>query len=132
MSEKCDIHVPKVQELWFQMKMNNLKHSGSKEDDQEMAAKRKAMVLSFQPVSLTFDYVNYYVEMPANEKTTSVSFSTCNFCCNHGRLIDRSAPKRSVFRGCDELSPDRFLAWHNQRMTSVRFSTCNLFEAMAV
>ncbi|KAL9996585.1 hypothetical protein Hdeb2414_s0686g00935501 [Helianthus debilis subsp. tardiflorus] len=65
MSEKCDIHVPKVQELWFQMKMNNLKHSGSKEDDQEMAAKRKAMVLSFQPVSLTFDYVNYYVEMPA-------------------------------------------------------------------
>ncbi|KAJ0552337.1 hypothetical protein HanLR1_Chr08g0266231 [Helianthus annuus] len=41
------------------MKMNNLKHSGSKEDDQgtEMVAKRKAMVLSFQPVSLTFDYV---------------------------------------------------------------------------
>ncbi|KAJ0814454.1 hypothetical protein HanPSC8_Chr17g0785901 [Helianthus annuus] len=59
----CNSH--DVQELWFQMKMNNLKHSGSKEDDQEMATKRKAMVLSFQPVSLTFDYVNYHVEMHA-------------------------------------------------------------------
>ncbi|KAJ0813766.1 hypothetical protein HanPSC8_Chr17g0777421 [Helianthus annuus] len=37
-----------------------------------------------------------------------------------------------VFRGCDELSLDRFLARHKQRTTSVRFSTCNFFAAIAV
>lgn len=36
--------------------------------DKEMKAKnsnRKGMVLPFQPLSLAFDHVNYYVDMPA-------------------------------------------------------------------
>ncbi|KAM0019487.1 putative ABC transporter, AAA+ ATPase domain, ABC-2 type transporter, ABC-transporter [Helianthus debilis subsp. tardiflorus] len=32
---------------------------------EEMAAKKKGMVLPFQPLSLAFDHVNYYVDMPA-------------------------------------------------------------------
>lgn len=31
----------------------------------EMAARKKGMVLPFEPLSLAFDHVNYYVDMPA-------------------------------------------------------------------
>ncbi|KAJ0493069.1 putative ABC transporter, AAA+ ATPase domain, ABC-2 type transporter, ABC-transporter [Helianthus annuus] len=53
-----------------------LKHSGSAKDDQgteEMAAKKKGMVLPFQPLSLAFDHVNYYVDMPAEMKAQGIT-----------------------------------------------------------
>ncbi|KAI7742385.1 hypothetical protein M8C21_015295, partial [Ambrosia artemisiifolia] len=50
-----------------------LKHPGSAEDDQEMTSKKKGMVLPFQPLSLTFDHVNYYVDMPAEMKAQGIT-----------------------------------------------------------
>ncbi|XP_023766493.1 pleiotropic drug resistance protein 2 [Lactuca sativa] len=45
----------------------NKKHQKT---DTEMAARMKGMVLPFQPLSLAFDHVNYYVDMPAEMKKT--------------------------------------------------------------
>ncbi|KAI3695946.1 hypothetical protein L1987_78952 [Smallanthus sonchifolius] len=44
----------------------------SAEDDQEIVAKKKGMVLPFQPLSLAFDHVNYYVDMPAEMKAQGI------------------------------------------------------------
>ncbi|CAI9273161.1 unnamed protein product [Lactuca saligna] len=38
----------------------------------EMAARKKGMVLPFEPLSLAFDHVNYYVDMPAEMKTKGI------------------------------------------------------------
>ncbi|KAK9059824.1 hypothetical protein SSX86_020528 [Deinandra increscens subsp. villosa] len=51
-----------------------LKHPNSAEDQgREMTAKKKGMVLPFQPLSLAFHHVNYYVDMPAEMKRQGIT-----------------------------------------------------------
>lgn len=50
---------------------NNPDNSNS--DAAENAVMRKGMVLPFQPLSLAFDHVNYFVDMPAVSPFYTVS-----------------------------------------------------------
>ncbi|KAJ0718449.1 putative ABC-type Fe(3+) transporter [Helianthus annuus] len=48
------------------------KRRRAKDQDREMAAKKRGMVLPFQPLSLAFSHVNYYVDMPAEMKAQGI------------------------------------------------------------
>ncbi|KAI7730029.1 hypothetical protein M8C21_019980 [Ambrosia artemisiifolia] len=44
----------------------------AKDEGRDMVAKRRGMVLPFQPLSLAFSHVNYYVDMPVEMKTEGI------------------------------------------------------------
>ncbi|KAM3282852.1 hypothetical protein P3S67_026497 [Capsicum chacoense] len=49
-------------------------------------AKKSGMVLPFQPLSLAFNHINYYVDMPA--AWSSYSLSWCEWCWKEGRKTE--------------------------------------------
>ncbi|CAN6438730.1 unnamed protein product [Victoria cruziana] len=55
-------------------------HSGSSRSG--TTAPRKGMVLPFQPLSLAFDHVNYYVDMPAEMKSHGVEENRLQLLCD--------------------------------------------------
>lgn len=47
------------------MKTENLNMAGQENKETKIDAPKRGMVLPFQPLSLAFNHVNYYVDMPA-------------------------------------------------------------------
>lgn len=46
---------------------------------------KRGMILPFRPLSLAFNHVNYYVDMPA----VSTLFLECNVKCHHYMISDK-------------------------------------------
>lgn len=78
-----------MQRMSSQTNPNGLRNA----DSNAGGAPRRGMILPFQPLAMSFDSVNYFVDMPA-VRITSIIFSgkLYNFHCRHSnfdKIFDR-------------------------------------------
>ncbi|KAF7820256.1 pleiotropic drug resistance protein 2-like [Senna tora] len=63
---------------WFHLEMLLIIHTGSDmvaSNTQESSTAKRGMVLPFRPLSLAFDHVNYYIDMPSEIKNQGIEES---------------------------------------------------------